>query len=157
MNGSIKITDKINTVFFIETNNLFGLVLCYYLSNWKQIVATVLCERCVAARCHLVRESLVTPDVCISADEPITQNYCRPRIGCWWAGAPFRSQAPGCCRDDGDRTRVLEFREVTEGLFKPPGLLSFAHYVMTAGSGVLLTRLSIGTSVVDGVMERRWS
>lgn len=26
MNGSIKITDKINTVFFIETNSLFGLV-----------------------------------------------------------------------------------------------------------------------------------
>lgn len=72
-------------------------------------------------------------------------------------GAPFRSQAPGCCRDDGDGTRVLEFREVSEGLFKPPGLLSFAHYVMTAGSGVLLTRLSIGTSVVDGVMEPRWS
>lgn len=36
-------------------------------------------------------------------------------------GAPFRSQAPGCCRDDGDGTRVLEFREVTEGLFKPSG------------------------------------
>lgn len=40
----------------------------------------------MVARYHLVTESLVTPDVCISADEPITQNYCRLRIGCWWAG-----------------------------------------------------------------------
>lgn len=133
----------------------YSVIICRFWNSCSRLLQRF-CAGDVAACFHLAAESLITPDVCISADEPIAQLLLQTKNQLLEGGGA--GQVVG--------SRLLSRRRDTcpgipgsdRGTIQASWALpAFAHYVMTAGSAVLLTRLSIGTSVVDGVMEPRWN